>query len=128
MLKKAGIVVAAATAGLLAVTPLAFAGDWSDSDRGSDPGTSYWGTSEIFTLDNSSADCALVNTQEANASQTGENFVLAFLGAATSTVTQTFTPATTQTGTITPSASCNNFVDEDNSEDNDSFVRGSFND
>ena len=34
MLKKAGIVVAAATAGLLALSPLAFAGDYSgDSDH-----------------------------------------------------------------------------------------------
>lgn len=32
MLKKAGIVVAAATAGLLAVSPLAFAGDYNGDD------------------------------------------------------------------------------------------------
>ena len=34
MLKKAGIVVAAAAAGLLAVSPLAFAGDKGDYDHG----------------------------------------------------------------------------------------------
>ena len=33
MLKKAGIVVATAAAGLLAVSPLAFAGDQTDNDR-----------------------------------------------------------------------------------------------
>jgi hypothetical protein len=32
MLKKAGIVLAATAAGLLAVSPLAFAGDYSDDD------------------------------------------------------------------------------------------------
>lgn len=35
MLKKAGIVVAATAASLLAVSPLAFAGDKGDHDRGS---------------------------------------------------------------------------------------------
>lgn len=36
MLKKAGIVVATAAAGLLAVSPLAFAGDKDDRDRDHD--------------------------------------------------------------------------------------------
>ncbi|GAA2539695.1 hypothetical protein [Pseudonocardia hydrocarbonoxydans] len=36
MLKKAGIIVAAAAAGLLAVSPLAFAGDKGDYDRDGD--------------------------------------------------------------------------------------------
>jgi hypothetical protein len=36
VLKKAGIVVAAAAAGLLAVSPLAFAGDKDDHDRDHD--------------------------------------------------------------------------------------------
>lgn len=38
MLKKAGIVVATATAGLLAVSPLAFAGDYGDDDHDGDHG------------------------------------------------------------------------------------------
>ena len=38
MLKKAGIVVAAATAGLLAVSPLAFAGEAGDHHSGHDHG------------------------------------------------------------------------------------------
>jgi hypothetical protein len=33
VLKKAGIVLAAATAGVLAVSPLAFAGDYNDGDH-----------------------------------------------------------------------------------------------
>ena len=36
MLKKAGIVVATAAAGLLAVSPLAFAGDFEGDDNGDD--------------------------------------------------------------------------------------------
>ena len=49
MLKKAGIVVAAAAAALLAVSPLAFAGDKSDGDHGQGDRTS---NKQINKVDN----------------------------------------------------------------------------
>ena len=48
MLKKAGIVVAAATAGLLAVSPLAFAGD-----KGADHGHHHGGDANVIAGDTS---------------------------------------------------------------------------
>ena len=57
MLKKAGIVVAAAAVGLLAVSPLAFAGEHGKGHhRGSDDVNSYYQTSE-----------GLVNVSDINA-------------------------------------------------------------
>lgn len=55
MLKKAGIVVAAATAGLLALSPLAFAGDYNgDGDGDGDGGHGHHGNSASCEQDNSS--------------------------------------------------------------------------
>ena len=60
MLKKAGIVVAAATAGLLAVSPLAFAGDYGgdNGDHGGDNGRHHA----------KKADC-----EQDNSSKNGDN-------------------------------------------------------
>ncbi len=56
MLKKAGIVVAAAAAGLLAVSPLAFAGDKDDHDGhdGHDRGHGKTKVEDVNHIDNSS--------------------------------------------------------------------------
>jgi hypothetical protein len=53
VLKKAGIVVAAAAAGLLAVSPLAFAGD-KDDRHGHGHGHDKTKVEDINTIDNSS--------------------------------------------------------------------------
>ena len=60
MLKKAGIVVAAAAAGLLAVSPLAFAGDKGDSGS---QGDSY---SKTLNNTNGDSSAGLVNVADNN--------------------------------------------------------------
>ncbi|GAA1168162.1 hypothetical protein [Pseudonocardia alaniniphila] len=128
MLKKAGIVVAAATAGLLAVAPLAFAGDKGDSDRGSDRGNS---TASVRYVDvdaeNDSATCAFQNDAQAAAENSGTTNTFALLGAATNVLTQAIAPVTTAAQTVTQIASCNNITFEDNRQDNSSTVEDSLN-
>ncbi|MDN5920195.1 MAG: hypothetical protein L0I76_34705 [Pseudonocardia sp.] len=62
MLKKAGIVVAAGAATLLAVSPLAFAGDKSD---GGEWGGHHGGASNV--VDKSNEQVGLVNVHDVNA-------------------------------------------------------------
>ncbi|WP_433292401.1 hypothetical protein ACQPZQ_04740 [Pseudonocardia sp. CA-142604] len=130
MLKKAGIVVAAATAGLLAVAPLAFAADRGDSDngpRGGDSSTSS--TVGFFDIDSEydGADCAYDNTAETANTNDGTGTVLAILGVATNALTQGFAPVTAPVQAGAPVGSCNNLTFEDNRQDDDSTVTDSFN-
>lgn len=66
MLKKAGILVAATAAGLLAVSPLAFAGDKWDGDGGKDGRD---GDRQVNRVDNDreSNQLGLVNVGDVNA-------------------------------------------------------------
>ncbi|GAA1168153.1 hypothetical protein [Pseudonocardia alaniniphila] len=128
MLKKAGIVVAAATAGLLAVAPLAFAADRGDSDNGQRGGNAPSLSLYDIDLENDSAECAFINNAQADVTNDGTSNVFALLGAATGALTQTIAPVTTATQTVTQTASCNNLTFEDNRQDNSSAVTGSFND
>ncbi len=103
MLKKAGIVVAAAAAGLLALSPLAFASD---------------------TTDPQTADCSYAATNEGtvNNDVVAGGGLLGIVGGVTSPVTQAGAPVNAQAGA--PVASCNNVEDvldvnvEDNFQDN----------
>ncbi|MDN5749102.1 MAG: hypothetical protein L0H64_11390 [Pseudonocardia sp.] len=58
MLKKAGIVVAAAAAGLLAVSPLAFAGDTGHDHHGHD------GDNTVNSVNDDSENSGLVNVAD----------------------------------------------------------------
>ena len=62
MLKKAGIVVAAAAAGLLAISPLAFAGD-----KGDDYGHHGGGDATVNSVSDDSENIGLVNVTDNNA-------------------------------------------------------------
>ena len=85
MLKKAGIVVAVAAAGVLAVAPLAFAGDVDHSPS-----------------------CSFGNTSDSSATQTAES-ILGPTSTGPSTADNSSTPTTTQTNA--PTGSCNNSSD-----------------
>ena len=112
MLKKAGFVVAAATAGLLAVSPLAFAADKSDSGHysKSDSGhrSDHGSSDTLVNVDHDSADCDFQNTTAAPSSQEGRSTAFSLLGAAASTLAQTGTNTVTPVQPIAPAASCNN--------------------
>ncbi|GAA1168172.1 hypothetical protein [Pseudonocardia alaniniphila] len=129
MLKKAGIVVAAATAGLLAVAPLAFAGDRGDDSDQRSESRSASSTVGLYDIDyeNDSAECLTLNNATSTADNAATSNTLAILGLATSTLTQTLTPAATAAQTPLQTASCNNFTFEDNREDNSTAVTGSLN-
>ncbi len=62
MLKKAGIVVAAAAAGLLAVSPLAFAGDKGHDVKGYDGHDG--GDTAVNSVDDDSTNVGLVNVAD----------------------------------------------------------------
>lgn len=66
MLKKAGIVTAGVTAGLLAISPLAFAGD---GGHGHDRGGKDVNAEQINNIDESSSDrqSGLINVGDVNA-------------------------------------------------------------
>ncbi|GAA3059775.1 hypothetical protein GCM10010464_25440 [Pseudonocardia yunnanensis] len=128
MLKKAGIVVAVATAGLLAVAPLAFAADRGDSNDRADRGSSsesvgYVGVDSEYD----GATCDYGNYSEAANQNAGTANTLALLGAAAGALTQTFTPAFAPVETLAPVGACDNLTFEDNRTDNDTAVEGSFN-
>ena len=84
MLKKAGILVAVAAAGALAVAPLAFAADVDHSPK-----------------------CTFDNSSHAATKQKADGFLGLLAG--TGTAANAATPATTQTNA--PVGSCNNFSD-----------------
>jgi len=71
VLKKAGIIVAASAAGLLAVAPLAFA---SPNDNGHDSG----GDVEFTQIEVDSHDC--VTAQSGNTAATGDGRLLNLIG------------------------------------------------
>ncbi|GAA3059790.1 hypothetical protein GCM10010464_25460 [Pseudonocardia yunnanensis] len=127
MLKKAGIVVAAATAGLLAVAPLAFAADRGGSDNGPRGGDSS--TVGFFDIDSEydGADCAYDNTAETANANDGTSTGIALLGAAANVLTQAFAPVTAPIQAGAPIASCDNLTFEDNRQDDDYSVTDSFN-
>jgi hypothetical protein len=84
VLKKAGILVAVAAAGVLAVAPLAFAADVDHSPK-----------------------CTFANSAEAGNKQVANGFLGLLAG--TGTAANAATPATTQTNA--PALSCNNVSD-----------------
>ncbi len=97
MLKKAGIVVAVAAAGVLAVSPLAFAGEKTGGyDHGHGHSTTAY-----------SPTCSFGNSSEAGTKQkaTGSTALLGLL----STAANAAAPVTTQANA--PIGSCNNFSD-----------------
>jgi hypothetical protein len=93
VLKKAGIVVAAAAAGLLAVSPLAFAGDKGDYDHGHHHG----GTAVENTNNAVDASQGLVNVADNNVNvpiqACGNNVPVNVLGVQVSDVTAELTGA-----------------------------------
>ncbi len=133
MLKKAGIIVAAAAAGLLAVSPLAFATTPHDEHHGDEHHHSH---SQPVNVDqtniekgNLSNDCKFgQNGPEVRSSATGGGSLLGLAGL----VTDVIAPVTAQTQAL----NCNNInisdlVDSnsnnDTRTDNRTSVGGSFN-
>ena len=120
MLKKAGIVVAAATAGLLALSPLAFAGD----KGGHDDGKGHHHMTE--TQESPSAQCTFDATADNSVEQGGTGGE-SLLGGVAGAVSNVAAPVNGQTQA--PVGSCNNVEDvvdlniednvQDNSQDND---------
>ena len=97
MLKKAGIVVAVAAAGVLAVSPLAFAGEKSGDDvHGHGHSTTKY-----------SPTCTFGNASNAGTKQKADASSL--LGVLANAATNAAAPVTTQTNA--PIGSCNNFSD-----------------
>ena len=118
MLKKAGIIVAVAAAGVLAVAPLAFAGDKGDWGHGHD---GHGGGSAPTCTFNNAADNS-GNSQSASGVATP---LLGILG----TAANANAPVTPQTNA--PVGSCNNLSDlvdvnaHDNLQDNSKTVDNS---
>ena len=103
MLKKAGIILAATTAGVLAFTPLAFAGSKDGDGDGSGGSHKHWGSSHDHSSDskhhdgddgdtnkdNVSNDCRFGNQSgPATQSLVGGSSLLGVADALTGTVTQ----------------------------------------
>jgi hypothetical protein len=116
VLKKAGIVVATVTAGLLAMSPLAFAGDRGDHGK-HDKGHHH---------SNNSADCDFDNTNETDVSQEGDSLAFALVGAVANVI-QVGQGLNIPINANVPILSCNNVHFEDNSQDNDHTIERSFN-
>ena len=119
MLKKAGIVVAAATAGLLALSPLAFAGDKGHEDTKGDHATTTTVVNEETTSRSPECDFAASADNSVDQEGVGGSSLLGLGGL----VANTAAPINAQTQA--PIASCNNIEDvlnttiEDNFQDND---------
>lgn len=121
MLKKAGIVVAAATAGLLALSPLAFAGDKGHEDT---KGEHAAPTTSVVNEETTSRspECTFEADADNSVEQAGEGGDAGLLGVG-GLVTQLGAPINAQTQA--PIGSCNNIEDlvdlnvEDNLQDND---------
>ena len=112
MLKKAGIVVAAATAGLLALSPLAFA---HDDKGGYDETDKHHSVSEPAVVNQESTsrsvDCDFEQETDNSIDQEGEGGdSLLGLGGL---VTNTAIPLNTNIQAEVPIASCNNVEDND---------------
>jgi hypothetical protein len=123
VLKKAGIVVATVTAGLLAMSPLAFAGDHGDHGK-HDKG--HHGSVKNVDIENNSADCDFNNTNTTNVSQDAEAVAFALVGAVANII-QVGQGVNIPINANVPLLSCNNVHFEDNDEDNSRAVQGSFN-
>jgi hypothetical protein len=108
VLKKAGIVVAAATAGLLALSPLAFAGDKGHED----PKGAHSTTVVNEETTSRSVDCDFEQDNDNSIEQegVGGDSLLGLGGL----VANTATPVNTDIQAAVPIGSCNN--DEDNDE------------
>jgi hypothetical protein len=105
VLKKAGIVVAVAAAGVLAVSPLAFAGEkGGDMDHGHGHGHGHGHANHSKTVN--SPTCTFENGSDSRSEQDVESNSL--LGAA-ALATNVTAPVTTQGNA--PIGSCNNFSD-----------------
>ena len=119
MLKKAGIVVAAATAGLLALSPLAFAGDKGHEDTKGDHATTTVVNEETTSR---SPECTFDADADNSVEQDGEGGDAGLAGVG-GLVGQLGAPINAQTQA--PVGSCNNIEDlvdlnvEDNLQDND---------
>ena len=126
MLKKAGIILAATTAGVLAFTPLAFAGS-KDGDSNGGGSHKHWGSSHDHSSDskdhdggdtdkdNVSNDCRFGN-QSGSATQglVGGSSLLGVADALTGTVTQ----ATGQLNTLNcTNVSVSDLVDNNSNND-----------
>lgn len=124
MLKKAGIVVATAAAGLLAVSPLAFAGDLGyhhDRDHGhghnGDHGSSY---SKSYTeVNDHSPSCNSAPQTVGNYNPQSASGVASPLLGIIGVAANAAAPVTTQLQT--PILSCNNLQDIANIDVHDNF-------
>lgn len=121
MLKKAGIVVAAATAGLLALSPLAFAGDKGHESTEGDHAAPITTVVDEDTTSRS-PECSFEADADNSVEQAGEGGDAGLAGVG-GLVTQLGAPINAQTQA--PVGSCNNIEDianinvEDNLQDND---------
>ena len=105
MLKKAGIVVAVAAAGVLAVSPLAFAGEKGDS--GHDHGHGHHVYSKTVTKN--SPSCTFENASDARTGEQEATGVASPLVGILGVAANAAAPVTTQVNA--PIASCNNISD-----------------
>ena len=103
VLKKAGIVVAVAAAGVLAVAPLAFAGE-----KGGDHGHGHHGYSKTVTTENSPS-CTFANASDSRTGDQNATGVASPLLGILGTAANVAAPVTAQANA--PIASCNNFSD-----------------
>ncbi len=118
MLKKAGIVVAAAAAGLLAVSPLAFAGEQGHKGDKGDYGRHHKAdTSHSVTYDHSPSCNAAPQTVGNNQPQSaGVASPLVALAGVAANIAAPITPQLQ-----TPILSCNNLQDIANVDIHDNF-------
>ena len=135
MLKKAGIVVAASAAGILAITPLAFAGD-SGHDAHKHYGKDDKGHSHVKKEDNDTSEGNLKNDcQFGNQSGDATSGIFggtSLLGAVASPITDVVTNAATQTNALNcTNVNVSDLVDSDSNNDTKTaektFVDHSFN-
>jgi hypothetical protein len=120
VLKKAGIVVAAAAAGLLALSPLAFAGDKGDHDHGGVMPPAP--VTQVENTTSRSPECTFDAQADNSVTQDAEGGD-SLLGGVAGLAANTAAPVNGQTQA--PVGSCNNIEDlvdvnvEDNFQDND---------
>ncbi len=114
VLKKAGIIVAVAAAGVLAVSPLAFAGEKGDSGHGRDHGHgdkhySKTVNNTATTTTKNSPSCSFGNASDARTAPQTASGVASPLVGILGVAANAAAPVTTQLNA--PIASCNNFSD-----------------
>jgi len=109
VLKKAGIIVAVTAAGVLAVAPLAFAGDkGGDWNHGHGTSSSNSKTVSKTTTKSTSPSCTFANVSDSSSSNNASGVAAPLLGIL-GTAANATAPITA--GTNAPIASCNNFSD-----------------